>query len=198
MSRTEREGPSAALRARVLDEAARTPSRTRADQRKRATLVSGIGVAVTALLFFATGGFYKGARPVELLAFTGGLGLVGAAALTRLATGVGDRSPSMLGRPRGSLLGGCVLLVVALALVALVAAILWPASASEQVPGSIDVACAALTLVQGTLPLLFFVLPRRGSDPVHPAISGAAVPGGRWPGTRRSRSGRSQPGRLGP
>ncbi len=38
-----------------------------------------------------------------------------------------------------------------------------------------DMACAAMTLVQGALPLAALVIPRRGTNPVHPVVSGAAL-----------------------
>jgi hypothetical protein len=38
-----------------------------------------------------------------------------------------------------------------------------------------DLACGAMTIAQGALPLLALLLPRRGSDPVHPALTGAAL-----------------------
>lgn len=81
----------------------------------------------------------------------------------------------MLGRPRHVLLLGCVLAATALAVVALAAGALWPAHAAEDVPSSAHSACGLLTIVQGALPLATLLVPKRGSDPVHPAITGAAL-----------------------
>jgi hypothetical protein len=81
----------------------------------------------------------------------------------------------MLGRPRPTLLLACVLAAPVLACAALAAAMIWPENAAEEVPGHAHVACAAMTLAQGALPLIALLLPRQGSDPVHPAITGAAL-----------------------
>src|SRR5438105_11661035 len=113
------------LRARVLAEVKRTPAPTRAEHKKRIALVAGIGAVATAALFFATGGFTPGARPAELVAFTAGLALFAAAILTRLSSG--STSSSMLGRPRHVLVTACVVTAPLLAVVALVAALCWPA-----------------------------------------------------------------------
>lgn len=162
----------AALRERVLAEVARSPSPARREHRTRVALVAAGGALATAGLFFATGGLRQGARPLELVAFTAGLGLLAAIALTHLSAGA---SGSMLGRPRQVLLIGCVLAAPALAVVALAAAGLWPEHAAEDVPSSAHAACGLLAIVQGALLLATLVVPRRGSDPVHPAITGAAL-----------------------
>jgi hypothetical protein len=174
MSAGER-GPAAPpgdLRARILAEVARTPAPTRAEHRKRIAIIAGIGALATTSLFFATGGFVKGARPIELVAFTAGFGLLAALVLTRVSSGV---SGSMLGRPRHVLLVVCVVAAPVLAIVALAAAALWPEHANEAIQTRSHLACGAITLLQGALPLIALVVPRRGSDPVHPAITGAAL-----------------------
>lgn len=171
------------LRARILAEVKKTPAPTRAEHRKRVGLVAAIGAIATTALFFATGGFTPGARPVELVAFTTGFALFAAAILTRLSTGGG--SSSMLGRPRHVLVTACVVSAPLLAIVALVAAMCWPGPASEPVPGAAHLSCAALTILQGSLPLVALLAPKRGSDPLHPAVSGAALgmTAGAWTAT---------------
>jgi len=164
--------PSADLRARVLSEIAKTPARTRGEHRKRIALIAGVGALATTSLFFMMGGFVKGTRPIELVAFTAGFGLVAAIVLTRMSSGV---TGSMLGRPRQSLLIGCVVAAPILALVALMAAAMWPHHAAEEVPTQAHLGCGLATIVQGALPLVALIIPRRGSDPVHPAITGAAL-----------------------
>ena len=184
MSASERPATSlpADLRARVLAEAARAPSSTRREHRTRVAIVTGAGVLAAAAFFFATGGLWRGSRPVELVAFTAGFGLVAALVLTRVSAG---RPRSMLGRPRHLLLLPCVLAAPLLALVALAAAGLWPEPAAEDVASTSHLACALLTIVQGALPLAALVVPRRGTDPVHPAITGAALgmTAGAWTAT---------------
>lgn len=164
--------PPADLRTRILAEAARTPSPTRNEHRRRIAVIATVGAVATTTLFFATGGFAKGSRPLELVAFTAGFGLLAALVLTRLSAGV---SGSMLGRPRQVLLFVSVAAAPVLAIVALVATALWPEPAGEYVHSKAYFTCGGLTLLQGALPLIVLVAPRRGSDPVHPALTGAAL-----------------------
>jgi hypothetical protein len=164
--------PSADLRARVLADVARTPAPTRREHRQRTLLVVGASVFATTLLFFAMGGVAPGARPIELVAFTAGLALVFAVTLTRLSSGP---SRSMLGRPRRVLLLACIVVAPLLALVALVATAVWPEHTKPEVGGPIHVACGLVTLVQAALPLVALLAPRRGSDPVHPMVTGGAL-----------------------
>jgi hypothetical protein len=160
------------LRARVLAQVKTEPSPNRDAYRRRVAIVAGVGALATTALFFAMGGFAPGTRPVELVAFTAGFALFAAAVLTRISTG---RAGSMLGRPRSVLVTACVVAAPALALVALAAAMCWPGSASEETPSGANLACAAMTALQGALPLVALLVPRRGSDPLHPAITGAAL-----------------------
>lgn len=163
---------NADLRARILAEAKRTPSPTRAEHGRRVMLVVVAGIAAIAALFFLMGGVKQGARPSELVAFATGYALLGAAMLTRLS---GARHGSMLPRPSAVLLGLCFAAAPVLAVGAIVAASIWPGAAEEAVPARTDLACSAMTVAQGVLPLVVLVLLRRGSDPVHPTISGAAL-----------------------
>ena len=160
------------LRARVLEEVARTPSPTRADYKRRIMLVAAIGAIATVSLFIGTGGMSPGTRPVEMIAFTVGFGLVAAAVLTRLSSG---QQGSMLGRSRPLLLTAIVVTAPVLALVALCAPMVWPQAPDEHVLGGAHLACGAISVLQGALPLIVLLLPRRGTDPVHPAITGAAL-----------------------
>lgn len=160
------------LRARVLAEVARTPSPTRADYKRRIMLVASIGAIATVSLFIGTGGMAPGTRPVEMIAFTVGFGLVAAAVLTRLSSG---QQGSMLGRSRPLLLTAIVATAPVLAIVAVCATMVWPQAADEHVDSGAHLACGAISVLQGALPLLALLLPKRGTDPVHPAITGAAL-----------------------
>jgi hypothetical protein len=175
------EEPSAELRARVLAEIGREPAPTRAAQQRRVALVALFGALATTSLFFAMGGFARGARPTELIAFTAGSGLLAALVLTRLSA----RGRSMLGRPAPVLVLACVVAAPILACAALAATMIWPEHATEDVPSRLDAACAGITLLQGALPLVALLLPRQGSDPVHPTITGAALgmTAGAWTAT---------------
>jgi hypothetical protein len=135
-------------------------------------LVASLG---TAGLFFATGGFAKGTRPMELVAFTAGLGLVAAVVVTHLSVGA---ARSMLGRPRQELVAMTLALAPALALVAVVASAVWPLdgfSSEPELSAKTHLACGLLTLVQGAVPLAALLFARSGTDPVHPAVTGAAL-----------------------
>jgi len=169
---TQERAPSGDLRARVLAEVARTPSPTRPQHKRRIVLLATIGAIATVALFVGMGGMSPGTRPVEMIAFTVGFGLVAAAVLTRLSSG---EPRSMLGRPRTVLLSAVVVTAPILAVVALCATLVWPGTSGEHVDGTVNLACGAISVLQGALPLIALLVPRRGTDPVHPAITGAAL-----------------------
>ncbi|MDB4936961.1 MAG: hypothetical protein JWP87_3933 [Labilithrix sp.] len=169
---SQERAPSADLRARVLAEVARTPSPTRAVYKRRIVLVAAVGALATVALFVAMGGMSPGTRPVEMIAFTVGFGLVAAAVLTRLSSG---QRHSMLGRPRTVLLTAVVVTAPVLAVLALVATIAWPVHGGDHVDGGTNLTCGAITVLQGALPLMALLIPKRGTDPVHPAVTGAAL-----------------------
>ena len=166
------DGQRGDLRARVLAEVARTPSPTRVEYKRRILLVATIGALATVSLFLGMGGMSPGTRPVEMIAFTAGFALVAAAVLTRLSSG---QSGSMLGRSRPLLLTAIVATAPVLAVAALCASMFWPHAAKDHLETGTHLACGALSVLQGALPLLALLLPRRGTDPVHPAITGAAL-----------------------
>lgn len=164
------------LRERVLREAARTPSPTRAETTRRTTSIVVLGVLATAGLFFGTGRYVQGPRSVALVALTIGTSLVVALALTATLRS----SRSMLGPSRSVLLAAGGAGAAVLALVAALAP-----SVLEGGPGVsrvTDLVCGTMTLVQSLLPLAVLAIPRRGSDPVHPLAAGAAlgVAAGAW------------------
>lgn len=163
---------TADLRACILEEAKKTPALTRAEHQKRVALVVTIGTLATTILFFAMGGFAKGTRPVELMGFTAGFAVLSAIILTRLS---GPRSPSPLPKPRSVLVTACVAAAPVLAVSVLAATMMFPDEAHEDVPTKSHLACALMTIVQGALPLVVLIVPRRGSDPIHPVVTGAAL-----------------------
>jgi hypothetical protein len=138
-------------------------------------LVAGLGAIATAALFMGMGGMSPGTRPVEMIAFTVGFGLVAVAVLTRLSSSPSGDGASMLGRPRGVLLAAVIGSAPLLAIVAVVASVMWPEPSAEHVGGGAHLACGAMSVLQGALPLIALMMPRRGSDPVHPAVTGAAL-----------------------
>lgn len=171
-----------AFKAQLLEAVRNTPSPTRAEVSKQRWQLLGAGVLATAALFFLLGGFRRGTRPMELVVFTAGLGLVAAAITTHFASG---RRRSMLGHPRPVLVTLSLATMPALALVALAAAALWPEPAAETVAARSTLACAGMTLAEGALPLGLFLVAKRGADPIHPAVTGAAlgITAGAWTAT---------------
>lgn len=169
--------PSPDLRARVLREAAAQPAPPRGAGATRRTLVAAAFAFSAVVVFFATSRPSLAGRPLALVAVASASSAVLAAILTRGATGQwpGDRT-SML--PPGSrrLSGIVVVSFVALAAVAGIAALLaGPLAALEVDTPQQHVACGALVLVQGALPLLALAWPRAGADPRAPALTGAAL-----------------------
>jgi hypothetical protein len=160
------------LRARILEEAKKTPAPTRAEHQKQVAIVVTIGTLATTALFFAMGGFAKGARPMELVGFTAGFALLSAVILTRLSA---PRRSTPLPNARSVLVTACVAAAPVLAVSVLAATMMWPDHRDEDVAMRSHVACALMTIVQGALPLVVLIVPRRGSDPVHPMITGAAL-----------------------
>jgi hypothetical protein len=163
---------TAELRARILEEAKKTPALTRAEHQKRVAIVVTIGTLATTVLFFAMGGFAKGTRPVELVGFTAGFAVLSAIILTRLS---GPRRTTPLPAPRSVLVTACVAAAPVLAVSVLAATMMFPDHVDEEVSTKSHLACALMTIVQGALPLVVLIVPRRGSDPVHPVITGAAL-----------------------
>jgi hypothetical protein len=162
---------SAELRSRVLAEAARSPAPTRSQVRARnaALLVSGFVVPVAVFLLF--GGARPGPRPPALMVETGGGAALIAITVAVLAL---SRGRSMLGRAG-------VWLVV-LGLLTPVALFAWKVIVSSGYPGMMaewperaGFRCLRLSCLMAGWPLVAFVMTRRGSDPTHPRLTGAAI-----------------------
>src|SRR4249919_3117732 len=154
--------PSAELRARVLDEVSRDRASSRAEVRARNTKLFVSAIVVPLVLFLICGGVRGSARPDLLVAETSIGSLV--IAVTALMV-VLKRGRSMLGRPAPLLLG--------LALVA------WKLGVSARFPGMMErwpertgYRCLLLSCLMVAWPLVAVVLVRRGSDPVHPRLTG--------------------------
>src|SRR5689334_17538982 len=90
------------LKANILAAARREPSATRRDAVRQSALILAGAIAADAALFFLCGGVHAGLRPTRFVLITqGGSGLI---ALLAVWAAFG-RGRSMLGRPRGWLLG---------------------------------------------------------------------------------------------
>lgn len=177
----ERAGMDGAqLRARVIDRSAREPSPTRGQLASRSRIVLGVPLLVTLLAFVAWGGIRVGPRPSGLVFQTA----LGSAVLATLFAIVAlGRGRSMLGRPRSWLLTQVLLTPVSLFGWRVLISACYPRMMLEWVerPG---LRCFALSLTLACAPLLGLIWLRRGSDPLHPRLTaaavGAAVGAGAW------------------
>ncbi|WP_394848329.1 DUF1109 domain-containing protein [Pendulispora brunnea] len=174
--------PSADLRARILEAARQEPApdRARVTQTTRALVVLAIVSALT--VFFAMGGFRLGGRPLGYVVTTGiGWGIVAAFA-THLAF---SRRKSMLGPTRQALVAAALLIAPILLAWAALWTVSWPEVTVFDSTWSNYLSCFTLTSVFGILPLIALTIARRGSDPVHPRSTGAALGAamGAWAGT---------------
>jgi hypothetical protein len=137
--------------------------------RNAALLVTGIIVPL--LVFFAWGGLRQAPRPDLLVWETAGGGAAVAATLCIIAL---RRGRSMLGRT------GSVLL--AIAVLTPVVSFTWKITTSSQFDGMtvewptrIGFKCLRLACLTAAWPLVAAVLVRRGTDPTHPRLTGAAI-----------------------
>ncbi|HEX7671238.1 MAG TPA: NrsF family protein [Polyangiaceae bacterium] len=164
-------GPAADLRSRVLSAVANSPAPTRAATRLRNTILFVSGFVVPVAIFWAYGGMRESPRPGTLIAETSaGAGLV---ALTAMIIAL-SRGRSMLGRAGTWLLG--------LALVTPLVLFAWKVLVSSSYPEMTVVwperpgfRCLRLSCLMAAWPLVAFVMTRRGTDPTHPRLTGAAI-----------------------
>ena len=161
----------AQLRAQVIDRSAREPSPTRRELAVQHGVVLGIVLLVPLLLFIVLGGIRVGPRPSVLVLETA----LGSAMLAALFATVGvGRGRSMLGRPRSWLLTQVLLTPVCLFGWRVLVSACYPQMMVEWVdrPG---VRCFALSVLLACAPLFGLLWLRRGSDPLHPRLTAAAV-----------------------
>jgi hypothetical protein len=93
-----------------------------------------------------------------------------------LATWAGvSRGGSMLGRPRGWLLGVVALTPAAMMGAWAAVALAWPSAMGITATGGQHVVCDVVSVVLSLGPLVAFGALRRGSDPVSPRLTGAAI-----------------------
>jgi hypothetical protein len=169
------------LKAKVLASVLETRPQPRRWWGPTALFVIPTSAAVAISLFVATDGLHHGAgRPAWVLVST----VLGWVAVAALATWLAfDRGRSAVGRAR------VWLLVTALATPALlfVIALVWSESLPDLAawwPERLGLKCFGLTLAMAAWPLVGMALVRRGSDPVHPGVTGAALgaASGAWAG----------------
>ena len=158
-------------RARFVAEAEHTAAPTRDRLRVRNALLIMSAVVVPFAGWVAIGGMRQGARPLWFVVGTAlGWALVAAWALWAALS----RQGSMLGPSRRWLRT----IVIAVPVVAFVLMMIWDVFDPERLvpwPNRWGKLCLRYTLALGIWPLVALLLVRRGSDPVHPGATGAAI-----------------------
>jgi len=174
--------PNADLRARILEATRQEPAPDRARVAQTTRTFVALAVVSALTIFFASGGFNLGTRPLGFVVATAiGWGLAAAFA-THLAF---SRRKSMLGPTRQALVSSALLVAPILLAWAVVWTMPWPEVTRFDSSWSSYLRCFTLTSVLGILPLIALTIARRGSDPVHPRSTGAALGAamGAWAGT---------------
>jgi hypothetical protein len=165
-------GPTPDLKGRILTAVQAEPAPARTAVRQRAWLTLAISALVALGIFLEFGGIRTGSRPSMLVVGTC-LGW-GVAAGVAAAIGVA-RGRSMLGRSTATL--AVLIVVVPIALLAWKIAVTMPFGPVMMAPWPArpGVRCLGLTLAIAAPLLIALVVLRHRSDPVHPAIAGAAL-----------------------
>jgi hypothetical protein len=168
---THPELPSLEVRTKLLERVRATPRPSRAQFRIRSLLLFALALSLSAGLFYWRGGLRQEPRPTALVLETA----IGALAIASVAwwTAIG-RGGSMVGRPARALLAVATLTPVAL----FAWKVIWSgldAGMMEAWPERPGFRCLYLSLGTGLWPLVAMLLLRRGSDPNHPAVTGAAM-----------------------
>jgi hypothetical protein len=170
----------AQLRAQVLELSTRERAPTRAELARERRIVLAVVLLVPLSIFVVSGGIRLGPRPERLVLQTA----LGSAFLAAGVAIVGiGRGRSMLGRPRWWLLTQVLLTPLLLFGWRVLISTYYPDMMAEWVdrPG---LRCFTLSVVLAFAPLLGLLWLRRGSDPLHPRLTGAAfgaaVGAGSW------------------
>jgi hypothetical protein len=159
------------IRAGVIEAARHEPSRTRRQVAVERRWVALAALLFTLAIFTASGGVRTAPRPFALMLETA----LGSAIVAAVAAAFAlRRGRSMLGRPRSQL--------IAMTLVTPVALFAWKVLASARYAGALvqrpdrpGLRCLVFGCLLSLGPLLGLLWIRRGSDPVHPRESAAAL-----------------------
>ena len=160
------------LKSRILLAAQATPSTTRPTSRAYTWLVAPASIIAAASLFFAFDGTEHGAGRASWFYVATTLGWAAVAALSMW--GALARGRSALGRPRAVLLALAVATPAALFAMMFGLAFVHPEVTLVH-PERLGLKCLGLTVAAAAFPLISLALARRGSDPVHPVATGAAL-----------------------
>jgi hypothetical protein len=162
------------LKERLLAAVRQQPAPARASARRTGWLLLLGGFAWLLLcLFGGLGGIVVWQRPIGHIALVGtGWFFVALGASVLSAA----RGRSMLGRPRWLLVLAAGLTAPLLFLWVLAGVLPWPQTATLScAPNITGAGCLAAALLMGLGPFVGFLLLRRGSDPLHPRLTGAAL-----------------------
>jgi hypothetical protein len=164
--------PLPELRGRVLAAVRAEPAPTRSAARRRGWLTLGIAAALAVAIFTHFGGIRTSGRPGLLIFWTcfGWSVVASAAAAVAVA-----RGRSVVGRSTAALL----ILIAAAPLVLLAwkigVTVPFGPEMREPWPGRPGFRCLGLSLAMSAPILMALLVMRRGSDPVHPGVGGAAL-----------------------
>ncbi len=160
------------LKARILESARATRSAPRPASRVHAWLVLPSSTIVAAVLFFAFDGLHHGEGRPSWFYVASALGWMAVAALS--LWGAFGRGGSALGRSRPWLTAVVVGTPALLFAMMFGFAVVHP-EVTMLHPERLGLKCLGLTVAGAVFPLLSLAFLRRGSDPVHPVATGAAL-----------------------
>jgi hypothetical protein len=154
----------------VLSAVSKEPSPNRSGVARRNAYRGLAAAGFMLVVFAALGGMRAVERPLGFVLVTA----AGWAAIAFAAGWSSARGRSMLGRPRSLLVGFAVLTPLALE----AWYVCWSFRSSMPpvaTPLLAAIPCAIATLAMGAAPLIVMMLARRGTDPVHPGATAAAM-----------------------
>jgi hypothetical protein len=162
---------SADLKMKILRTVEAQSVPTRRAEMLRSVGINAVAVFATVCLFHYQGGVLTSGRTPELVFGTSTGSLVLAALGFEILMG---RNGTMLGRSRLCLIVSAILLPLAL--------LVWKVQISSYFPHALDqwstcrdYSCLLFGVELGSFPLIGALYTRRGTDPIHPNITGLAI-----------------------
>lgn len=164
--------PPANLRARILAAASAEPAASRAQGTRATTTALLAGFVVPVAVSFYLGCPGAANRPA---AYVGCLAAAWLAVGLFATWGGVARGRSMLGRPAALRIGVVLLTPAVLLATAMLGALAWPGTVADDATMGNHLVCDAFAILCALGPLVAFAVVRRGSDPVAPRLTGAAI-----------------------